>query len=142
MTRFSSLLEPQSEFSVGQQQKAAIEQLAMMIRGSRLHSWKPGDPMTNHGRRILLGVASYSLRDLKLLDTLNEGLDNESAWPRLDIFNCLECRSVQDFEHYVPGIGKVLQTPVVGYWEDGILKERAWGKAGRDLLTRILGVSF
>ncbi len=96
--------------------------------------------MPNRGRRILLGVASYSLPDLALLDTLNEADGQGSIWPRLDVFNVLECKSVQDFERYVPGLGKVFQTPVVGYWEDGVLKENAWGKAGRDLLAKVLNL--
>ncbi len=49
---------------------------------------------------------------------------------------------MEDFEKYVPGIGKVFQTPVVGYWEDGLLKEKAWGKKGRDLLSEALGLSL
>ncbi len=142
MTRFSSLLEPRSETSVAQQQRDAGEQLAALLGESRLHPWQPGDPILNRGPRILLGVASYSVADLALLDTLNEALGLGSGWPRLDVFNVLECRSIQDFEKYVPGIGKVFQTPVVGYWEEGLLKEKAWGKAGRDLLTKVLHLSL
>src|SRR4051812_35239453 len=100
-----------------------------------------GDPILNGGRRILLGGASYSVADLALLDTLSEAL-GEGSGPRLDVFNVFECRSIVDFEKYVPGIGKVLQTPVVGYWEDGLLQEKAWGKAGRDLLTKVLDLSL
>jgi hypothetical protein len=140
MKRFSSLLEPRSEMSVAQQQRDAAEQLAGLLRGSRLHLWQPGDPVPSRGRRILLGVASYSLPDLALLDTLNEAHVQGSIWPRLDVFNVLQCQSIQDFERYVPGIGKVFQTPVVGYWEEGLLKERAWGKAGRDLLAKVLNL--
>ena len=107
MKRFSSLLEPRSEMSVGQQQRDAAEHLAGLLRESRLHLWQPGDPVPNRGRRILLGVASYSLPDLALLDTLNEADEQGSIWPRLDVFNVLQCQSIQDFERYVPGIGKV-----------------------------------
>ena len=107
MKRFSSLLEPRSEMSVGQQQRDAAEQLAGLLRESRLQLWQPGDPVPNRGRRILLGVASYSLPDLALLDTLNEADEQGSIWPRLDVFNVLQCQSIQDFERYVPGIGKV-----------------------------------
>lgn len=142
MKRFSSLLEPRSEMSVGQQQRDAAEQLACVLRESRLHPWQPGDPVLNHGRHILLGVASYSMADLALLDTLNEANGQGASWPALDVFNVLECRSIQDFEKYVPGIGKVFQTPVVGYWEEGLLKEKAWGKAGRDLPAKVLNLSL
>jgi hypothetical protein len=138
MKRFSSLLEPRSEVTVGQQQRDAREELAALLRESRLHLWQLGDPVLNRGRRILLGVGSYSMADLALLDNLNEAHGQESIWPRLDVFDVLECRSIQDFEKYVPGIGKVYQTPVVGYWEEGLLKEKAWGKAGRDLLAKVL----
>ena len=84
--------------------------------------------------RMLLGVASYSVADLAVLDTLNEAASSKEAiWPRLDVFNVLDCRSIQDFEKYVPGIGKVFQTPVVGYWEEGLLKEKKRG-AKRDAI--------
>ena len=142
MKRFSSLLEPRSEMSVAQQQRDAGEQLAALLRESRLHPWQPGDPILDRGRRILLGVASYSVVDLAVLDTLNEAHGQGSIWPRLDVFNVLECQSMQDLEKYVPGIGKVFQTPVVGYWEEGLLKETASGKAGRDLLAKVLKLSL
>jgi hypothetical protein len=138
MRRFSSLLEPRYEMSVAQQQRDAKEQLAALLQESRFHPWQPGEPIINRGRRILLGVASYSVADLALLDTLNEALEQGSIGPRLDVFNVLECRSIHDFEKYVPGLGKPFQTPVVGYWEEGLLKEKAWGKAGRDLLANVL----
>jgi hypothetical protein len=142
MRRFSSLLEARSDLSAGQQQKLALEQFAAILHDSRLHLWKPGDPIHNRGGRLLIGVASYSMPDLALLDALNDESETDAPWPSLDVFNCQECRSIQDFENYIPGIGKVFQTPVVGYWEDGVLKEKAWGKAGRDLLTSVLGVAF
>ena len=142
MIRFSSLLEPRSEMSVAQQQRDAGEQLAALLLESRLHPWQPGDPILNRGRRILLGVASYSVADLALLDTLNEAHAQGSIWPGVDVFNVHECQSMQDIEKYVPGIGKVFQTPVVGYWEEGLLKEKASGKAGRDLLAKVLNLSL
>src|SRR5437773_344288 len=107
MKRFSSLLEPRSEITVAQQQRDAGERLAGLLRESRLRTWQPGDPVCNRGRRLLLGVASYSMADLALLDTLNEADGQGSTWPGLEVFNVLDCQSVPDFEKYVPGIGKV-----------------------------------
>jgi hypothetical protein len=41
----------------------------------------------------------------------------------LDILTCQQ----SDFEEWIPGIGKVVVTPVVGIWSDGALIERASG---------------
>jgi hypothetical protein len=127
---------------VGTQQRDAGVKLAELFRESWLHPWKPGDPIENRVPRILLGVASYSVADLALLDMVDEAHGHASAWPRIDVFDVVECRSMEDFEKYVPGIGKVFQTPVVGLWEEGVLKEKAWGKAGRDLLSKVLNLTL
>lgn len=114
---------------------------ADLLRKSRLHPWRPGDPIPSLGPRILLGLDSSSLVDPARLDTLSKSLGQASAGFRVDIFDVLECRPIQGYEEHVPGIGKVFQSPVVGYWQDGKLVEKAWGKEGRDLLSKVLGIS-
>jgi hypothetical protein len=116
------------------------ERWADLLRKSRLHPWHPGDSIPSRGARILLGVDS-SAADPALFDKLNKALGQGSTAPRIDIFDVLECRPIVGFEEYVPGIGKVFQAPVVGYWQDGKLVEKAWGKEGRDLLSKVLGIS-
>jgi hypothetical protein len=90
---------------------------------------------------LLIGVATYSREDLRLLDLVEEALKHQDGTgPRVDVFNTLDCRTDEDFARYVPGLGKVHQTPVVGVWEKGVLKEKAWGKPARDLVIQICGL--
>jgi len=39
---------------------------------------------------------------------------------------------MSDFDTYIPGIGNVFQTPILGYWQDGRLVHREKGAAARD----------
>jgi hypothetical protein len=88
-----------------------------------MHFWKLGDDISAASRRVLIGVAPYSGYDLKLLEALNE-LPLDPISDRIDVFDVLACQTQEDFEKYIPGIGKVYQTPVVGIWEQGRLLQR------------------
>jgi hypothetical protein len=101
----------------------------------------------SEGVRLLLGAAPYSLYDLALLDIIDEKLSEgqlatgqpaSAVW--VDVFSTLACLSHADFGRYVPGLGNVFQTPVVGIWEEGVLRDRAWGARGRDLAAGLFGV--
>lgn len=136
MTRFADLLRYDGRRSVAEQQEAAGRRFPDLIARSPLTWWRPGDPIATEGRRLLIGVAaSYSLLDLQLLDALvEEEPQSRRARPRIDVFDIEACPTMADFESYVPGIGRVYQTPVAGLWEDGILKQKAWGSSARDLI--------
>lgn len=138
MTKFVDLLAGGAVKSPSEQQLCAQECLPIAISSSNLNVWKPGDSFAKQGRRILVGVATYSIADLCLLDALNELLNsNTLGCDRVDVFNVLDCRTTADFDEYVPTIGTVFQTPVVGVWEGGVLKEKASGAAARNLLYRL-----
>jgi hypothetical protein len=143
MTKFVELLRIDGSQSVADQQAYASQQLPILLSGTSLHKWKPGDAISTKGLRMLLGVASYSPFDLQLLDLLNEKISpaNNSSI-QVDVFNVLECTNMEDFSCYIPGIAKVYQTPVVGIWKDGVLFDQAWGRAARDLIGRILGLEI
>jgi hypothetical protein len=79
------------------------------------------------GRLVLVGVAVYSLPDLELLDTILEHRGRRKHHQEeLQVLDILTCQP-SDFEKWIPGIGKVLATPIVGIWNHGILIERASG---------------
>jgi hypothetical protein len=79
------------------------------------------------GRYVLIGAAVYSLHELELLDAIvKKRRRHDDPEERLEVLDILTCRQ-NDFEEVIPGIGEVLATPVFGIWEDGILKEKAWG---------------
>ncbi len=115
---------------------------ADLLRKSGLHPWRPGDPIPSLGPRVLLGLDSSSLVDPERLDTLSKALGQIATGPRVELFDVMDCRPIIGYEEYVPGIGKVFQVPIVGYWQEGKLVEKAWGKAGRDLAAKILGLSL
>ena len=46
--------------------------------------------------------------------------------------------SIDKFEEIYPGIGKVLQTPVVGKWANGNLVATKWGYDARVILLEVM----
>jgi hypothetical protein len=112
-----------------------------LVQQSRLHLWSPGDPI-DRGRRLLVGVATWSLYDLSLLDVLDQVLaEGCSGLDRIDLFDLDEVEQ-RDFDKYVPGLGKVVGTPVAGHWENAILGDRAFGWQAIQLTSRLVGVSL
>lgn len=110
--------------------------------GSPISVWRRGDPIPVVDRRILIGIAPYSLPDLQLVDKLTEVLKRRpGVRDSVQIFDVLSCSKMVDFEGYVPGVGSVYQTPVLGIWENGILVERATGAKARQIISRRYGLS-
>src|SRR5260370_24286501 len=134
MPKFVDLLRTDRSQSVADQQAYASQQLPVLLSRTSLRKWRPGEAISAKGLRMLLGVAVYSPFDLELLDLLNEKMSpaNNSSI-QVDVFDVLECPTMEDFSRYIPGIAKVYQTPVVGIWKDGVLFDQAWGRAARDL---------
>ncbi len=96
------------------------------VERSRLHLWRPGEPIAG-GRRLLIGVATWSLHDLSLLDILDDAMARVGAVvDRIDVFD-LDRLEQGDFEDYIPDLGRVVGTPLAGYWEDRIVGEKGFG---------------
>jgi hypothetical protein len=110
--------------------------LPSLVAAGPFGLWRPDDPIPASGRRLLLGVATWSVHDMELLDELARVLQAGCQSIIVDVFNVVHCSSPADLERFTPGVGKVFHTPVVGLWVDGELKATAAGKAGRDLLAR------
>jgi hypothetical protein len=127
--------------SLAYAQKDLDEGFSAVVTKSPLRLWSPGDPVTgNGGKRLLIGVATWSGHDMMLLDAVSQALQESSGDLTVDVFNVDCCLSQEAFERYVPGIGDVLQTPIVGLWSNGKLVDKATGKAGRDLVSRVTGL--
>jgi hypothetical protein len=77
---------------------------------------------------------------MQLLDAVSQALQGGATGLAVSVFNVANCQSADAFEGYVPGVGAVFHTPVVGLWSDGKLLEKASGKAGRDLVVRVCGL--
>jgi hypothetical protein len=83
----------------------------------------------------VIGIAFYSLHDLEFLDQfLARRKTNRSQLAAL-VFDVLDLKEMADFERIIPGIGTVLQTPVIGVWKDGSLMAKGTGAQGRKLLV-------
>lgn len=144
MSRFSDLFWSQRELWPAKQQEYMEQQLPLLVAGSNLHWRAPGDPLSEGGNRILVGVGTFSEYDMRLLDLLDAALGRlHGEEPRVDVFSVLTCRTPADFERLVPGIGQVFQTPVIGIWENGELKAKGSGARARDeLLVRRFGLNW
>src|SRR6185369_475497 len=118
MGKFEDLLRLHNRLPPGEQQLLAREQFPAVVASSRMSMWAPGEPLPASGSRVLIGVATYSLYDLDLLDALDSQLFGDDA---VELFEVSSCSSHEEFDRFIPGIGKVFQTPLVGFWQDGQL---------------------
>jgi hypothetical protein len=138
MNKFLDLLEKGEGLSIAEQKRQASKQFSQKLSASNFRAWSPDDPIMPRGKRMLIGIAPYSHLDLRLLDILDNALGKVATNQiRVEVFNVLECATMEDFDRYIPALGKVFQTPVAGIWIDGELKEKAWGRDARELIKRI-----
>jgi hypothetical protein len=141
MKSFRELLRIGRHATPREDQLFVSRQLPSAVAKSNLHWWQLRAGAPSRGTRLLIGVAPYSAYDLKFLDLLNRAVARAPQGAiRVDVFNTLDCKSTEDFNAIIPGIGQVFQTPVVGLWADETLKERGSGKIGRDLAGKVLGI--
>ena len=62
------------------------------VENSPLQLWGPGDPIPQHAVRLLIGVATSSASDMRLLDVISEAMARgPSALPIVDVFNTAYC---------------------------------------------------
>jgi hypothetical protein len=99
--------------------------------------WNPGDPIPPTGDWLLIGVASWSGYDRRLV-SLIESLTRAPG--RIALFDADVCDSQESVRVYIPRIGFVHHTPIVGHWHDGALVESDNGYAARHLIYRVLGL--
>ena len=142
MEKFVDLLLKTSDIP-DQAQQLAAELFPRVVAMSKMRLWRIGDPISNIGSRILIGVAAgYSIPDLQLLDEINKRLSGASNISDLvDVFDVSGCKEMKDFENYISGIGNVYQTPIIGYWENGVLKESLSGFHARNWLVNCYQLS-
>jgi hypothetical protein len=58
---------------IAEENDTAVRLFPQIVRNSRLTLWKPGDAVVA-GRRLLVGVANWSLYDLSLLDVISDAI--------------------------------------------------------------------
>src|SRR5687768_8509388 len=83
-------------------------QFAELVRAGPLRLWSPGDSVPDRGTRLLVGVATWSGYDMRLLDVVAEGVSRDwDKAPVVEVFNVADCRDVSDFKKFVPGLRRV-----------------------------------
>jgi hypothetical protein len=113
----------------------ADRRFAPLLDKSPLRPWKPDDPVSKSGERWLIGVATWSGFDMRLLDVVAGALSrNSEPMPVVEVFNTAECRSAADFKRYIPKL-----MPVVGAWQDGRLDWTGQGYEAREHAARRFG---
>jgi hypothetical protein len=128
MKTFSSLLEYREGKTPRDAQAKARSGFPKKVSQSKLRLRNPGDPLPATGRHFIVGVASYSADELGLLDQLQDFLEKAKIHGiDVEVFDVLSCGQMGDFEKFIPGIGGVYRTPIVGVVSDGKLIDHASG---------------
>ena len=141
-TEFADLLKADLGLSGGQQQQRAMELFPSLVRQSHFAEWQPGQDIAGSAPQVVwIGVAIYSIPELEMLDALEEKLSRETRAEKIYACNVSTFRDFADFERVLPGIGKVYQTPVVGFWNNGVLEVKLSGAAARDYVKSRFNLS-
>lgn len=128
----TELFEAAKRLPPGEQSAYISKRLPDVFLDSEITIWSAETSTPRSGRRTLIGIAPYSLADLQLLDAVAESLSKGHAkQERVEVFNILSCADQNDIDQWVPGIGKIYQTPVVGMWNDGQMIYKASGVEAR-----------
>ena len=111
-----------------------------LVAASPFRLWRPGEPVAAKGFRVLIGVATWSGYDMRLLDAIVEAYSRYPLdLPTIDVFNIADCRNAEEFARYFPGQNEVVQTPVVGFWRDAQFYSFGQGHAARELVAGLFG---
>jgi hypothetical protein len=111
----------------------------LAVRDSNLRLWRPGDPIPSRGTRLLVGIATWSGYDLRLLDVLDELVAQHRANKLvIEVFNTAGLLP-EELNSYIPGLSSPHHTPFVGVWIDGALQQKASGYEGRKIAAQLLG---
>jgi len=130
--KFADLLENSKHMSPATQQRWLKKEIPtrMSEAGVRLAQKGSGAP-----DRIVMGIAEYVPDELRLLDSVCKATSDLGLV--LEVFLMTDC-SQEEIEEYLPGVGRVFQSPIVGIWKAGTLKESGSGHAARALLRKDL----
>jgi hypothetical protein len=133
---FHELLDNPTLAEPGVLQSQARQRFASLVSGSRFDRRSKADPIAD-GRLIILGTASYSRKDLSLLDEIDNAHSRwQQAWT-IAVFDVTECKSPADMQAYLPQDSVPPQSPMLQVWESGILRQSAHGlQAVREALCK------
>lgn len=87
-------------------QENAHRLLPSIMPQSELHLWGLDDSIPQQGMRFLIGIAVWSVYDMRLLDALDQMLSERKRPERVDIFNVDDCSTMECLQDYVPRVKK------------------------------------
>jgi hypothetical protein len=96
----------------------------------------------DRGTRLLIGVATWSGYDMRLLDIIVDSQRRNLQEDLIvEVFNVAECRKASDFRRYIPKLQHVFHTPVVGVWRNGQFQDTWQGRQAREFVALQFGSS-
>ena len=117
---FHELLLNPRRLEPGQLQSIARGKFPSIVTQSHLEQHVPGSPVPIHGKFVIIGVATYSPDELRLLDEV-EAAYAQWGKTKVVVFNVLDCNDMNDMRRHVPPLMMVVQTPIVALWDNGKL---------------------
>lgn len=137
VTRFAELGTPRGGEMPGDAQRRAQAEFPAVLAASRLQPWSP-NAISHAGRVLVIGVATWSRYDLRLLDLVSDHL--ALCRSAVHVFDIDTITAPDEMERRVPGQRVPHHPPVVALWQDGRFVESACGFAGRHLVYRALDI--
>src|SRR5262245_53105905 len=101
---FYELLDNSQRIEPGRLQLRARQRFPTLVQKSDLQQALPGDPRhtSNKSRYLILGVATYSPDDLRLLDEVESSHAQwEQHW-NVAVFDVMECKDMADVRQFTP----------------------------------------
>lgn len=141
-TFFDLFVRHSSDPTVRDDPTWADQQFPAVVAASPFHLWRPDDPIIfKDNVRTLIGVATWSGYDMRLLDVIAEAVHRKPVDPPVvDVFNTADCQHTEDFARYLPGLDEVSQTPVVGFfWQEEQFSTLYQGHAARKTMAQLFG---
>jgi hypothetical protein len=137
---FKELLLDNNIESLQNLQLNAKKIFPQMIEKSYFEFWNIHFGLPNKKNFILLGIATYSIDDLCFLDDIEKQIYkiNIKKMYHIYLYDTSIILDVKYFETIYPGIGKIYQTPIIGFWIKGNLEKKVWGYKAKKLLKKEL----
>jgi hypothetical protein len=121
MTMFHELLDNPNRCEPGPLQSAARRRFPSIVQKSHLGQRDPGDAIPSSGKYAIIGIATYSPDELRLLDEVETAYPRWGTTSRVAVFDVMECKDMEDVKKHIPAFATVVQTPVVALWDGGKL---------------------
>ena len=112
----------------------SVRQLVQLLESSGARIWRPGDPVAQTGRRLLIGVSPWATVDAELIRRVLRHRPVYSIDMVVDFFDLDVLVKNRNPEDYFSSVPTIDSTPVAGLWIDGQMTHFAQG----DFATRLV----